>query len=155
MKTIEQTILVVIFGAFAAITSYGEPIKDIGGEQPRCVSICNIYNKIDNLLGKTVRLHAVYETDGGSYAYFGQKKANEKKPCRGKNVIDIARTPDMKDKTVVAFFKAGKEICKKRGSALCSLTADVDFEAKIAMRGKDPILKLTKVISYRYYVSEN
>ncbi len=151
MKTLNGKVFFGLLSAFVGLPLGAKSSVPIGNihKHSNYTSICDVYNNKDHFLGKTIRLHATYETDGGSYSYF-REKASKSKICLGKDIIDMARRPDMRDRTVVHFFDDGRTLCAKNNMTLCGLTADVDFEATVLMRMGDPYLYLTRIISYRY-----
>ena len=112
-------------------------------------SICDIYNK-NFSSDKILLLRATYTTDGGSYAYFKEKHSSTLNSCKGKNIIDIDRIPNMKDDTVVKFFKDASARCERKHMALCGFSANMEFEAKVLVKASTPILHLTKIKSYKY-----
>lgn len=116
----------------------------------RNTSICDIVRHKKNYIGRTVELRAIYKSDKSSYSFF-EDPSSYSDGCLNKAIIQTGYVSAMHDKSVVKFFHAGDALCEKKRSAICSLTADVDFSAKIFEDEDGLYIQLEKVNHFSFY----
>lgn len=114
------------------------------------LSLCRIVNHEKDYVGQVVNLQVVYKSDNVSYSYFEDLKGHGNE-CVNRGIIQLGYISKMHDKTVLEFFKAGDAICRKKRSAICVLTADVDFSARVLKDQDGLYLHLEHVTHFQYY----
>lgn len=119
-------------------------------ESSHSTSICDIQRNKSAYIGKTVLLHAVYETDKSNFTYLRDKRSTLKE-CSTHKIIELASVSLMHDASVLNFFKRGDLICQeKKRPVVCNLTANVTAEVQIMDGGDGLTAYLLKVIDFNY-----
>lgn len=113
---------------------------------PRYASVCEIRHDMSQYVGKIVRLHVTYKSDHMFYSYLFDRTCREQKTI---NVAHPIRTRG--DTSVTKFFYEEDERCRKSGTTVCPVEADLDVEALISISPDGSLIAEFKhVISYKF-----
>ena len=92
----------------------------------KVTKICEIRKNTKTYVGKLVRVHGVYKTDHSFYSFIIDESCSSIKTI---NVVDAFHSSG--DKSVVDFFRHGKDVCPDNGPSVCPTETEVDAVAKV------------------------
>lgn len=95
--------------------------------KPRYVRVCEVRQYPDEYVGKVIRFHVTYKSDHMFYSYLFDQACQKQKTL---NVVHKIRTHG--DTSVTKFFHEQDKRCKKVGTTVCPVEANLDVEALIS-----------------------
>lgn len=106
------------------------------------VSVCEMRQNPQNYVGKVIRLHVTYKSDHMFYSYLFDPACQKWKTI---NVVHPVRTHG--DASVIRFFHEQDVRCKKAGTTVCPLEANLDVDALVSKLPNGSLMAEFKHIS--------
>lgn len=153
-KILVATLIALVASDGCAINGYNTSNIVSGnleyqGASANYLTICRIRKNIQLYLGKSVKVHAIFETDSSTYAYLRDANKNDSK-CSGMHTILMGRTSEKRMADVTSFYSAIDKYCEHQKMRLCVVSVSLDGEGKLKRGKRGLYIYMEKIFNYRF-----